>query len=101
MGSQVRQAVAYLVEATADGPRLGERSSQGAEGVQEGQDDEEQDGQPNTIRGQRLSQDGKRDAHQMNLLDARLNRASIRIQWYYASGPESRETVWRAGGNTV
>jgi hypothetical protein len=35
--------------------------------MQEGKDNEEQDGKPDAVRGQRLGQDGRQTSHRMNL----------------------------------
>jgi hypothetical protein len=71
------RAVARLVQVIPCRPPLGQTISQGAEAMQEGKHDEEQDCKPDAVRGQRLGQNVKPRAHKTNLPDSRHHESFI------------------------
>ena len=73
----LRWPAAQFVQVMPCGPRFDQTISCGAEAVQEGKDDEEQDGKPDAVRGQRLGQNGKPRAHKKNLPDSRHHESHI------------------------
>jgi hypothetical protein len=84
------QAAMHLMEMMSSVLVSGWMTAQGAEDMQNGQDNEEQDGQPDAVRGQRLRQDGKQFGHVLHLPDT--GAYSSCIHGYCTAGKGSEPT---------
>jgi hypothetical protein len=68
VGHQIMQPVGYSMRVMVSG----QATRQGAGPAEAGQGCQEQESQPDTVRGQRLGQNGKQASHLMDLPDSQL-----------------------------